>query len=150
MLGAAQREAQQGLLAVLGLPYDGTGDYPGGPSWPPAGEARHQPCRRLGLDPAGRAGAPDHEVGEGGDEVAGPSLVGAGDGLIEGDQNLGLLAGEEAVREDVALEAAQVAEADAVAFQGFGDEGTKRGAHGLTLLCRMGLTGLSAVWMERR
>jgi hypothetical protein len=38
--------------------------------------------------------------------------------LIEGDQNLGLLAGEKAVREDGALEAAQVAEADAVAFQG--------------------------------
>src|SRR5215203_1348444 len=130
MLGAAQREAQQGLLAVLGLPYDGTGDYPGGPSWPPAGEARHQPCRRLVLNPAGRAGAPDHEVGEGGDEVAGPSLVGAGDGLIEGDQNLSLLAGEEAVREDGALQAAQVAKADAVAFQGFADEGTKRRAHG--------------------
>jgi hypothetical protein len=134
---------------VLGLPDDRTGDHPGGPSWPSAGEARHQPCRRLGLDPARRAGAPDHEVGDG-DEVAGPSLVGAGDGLLEGDQNLGLLAGDKAVREDGALQAAQVAEADAVAFQGFGDEGTKRGAYGLTLLCRMGLTGLSAVWMERR
>ena len=45
------------------------------------------------------------------------SITGPGDGVIEGDQNLGLLAGEEAVREDVALEAVQVAEADAVAFQ---------------------------------
>src|SRR5215213_9677768 len=134
MLGAAQREAQQGLLAVLGLSYDRTGDHPGGPSWPSAGEARHQPFSRLGFDPAGRAGAPDHEVGDGGDEVAGPSLVGAGDGLIEGDQSLGLLAGDKAVREDGALQAAQVAEADAVEFQGFADEGTKRGAHGLTLL----------------
>src|SRR5829696_6685464 len=97
--------------------------------------------RAVRLDPAGRAGAPDHEVGEGGGEVAGPSLVGPGDGLIEGDQHLGLLAGEEAVREDGALQAAQVAEADPVAFQGFGDEGTKRGAQGLTLLCRMGFTG---------
>src|SRR5215207_1784062 len=73
--------------------------------------------------------------------VAGPSLVGPGDGLLKGDQHLGLLAGDKAVREDVALQAAQVAEADPVEFQGFGDEGTKRGAHGLTLLCRMGFTG---------
>jgi len=44
------------------------------------------------------------------------SITGPGDGVIEGDQNLGLLAGEEAVREDVALQATQVAEADPVAF----------------------------------
>jgi hypothetical protein len=45
------------------------------------------------------------------------------------------------VREDGALQAAQVAKADAVEFQGFGDEGAKRRAYGLTLLCRMGFTG---------
>jgi len=105
---------------VPGLPGDRPGDHPGGPSWPSAGKAGHQPCSCLGLDPAGRGGAPDHEVGEGGDEVAGPSPVGPGNGLIESDQNLGLLAGDKAVREDGALQAAQVAEADAIALQGQG------------------------------
>jgi len=40
--------------------------------------------------------------------------------VIEGDQHLGLLAGDRAVREDGALQAAQVAEADAIALQGQG------------------------------
>ena len=36
--------------------------------------------------------------------------------MIEGDQHLGLLAGDKAVREDGALQTAQVAEADAVQY----------------------------------
>jgi hypothetical protein len=53
---------------------------------------------------------------------------------IERDQNLGLLLRSDASREDVALEAPEIAEADALAVNGRTGEVAKRAAHAPSVL----------------
>src|SRR5829696_7012114 len=87
---------------------------------------RSEPSRRVRVDNAGWARAPDHEIHHHGHKPVGKGTVGPAHGLREGEEKLRFVAGADPIRKDVALEPLDVAEADAPRRLHFVSEGLKR------------------------
>ena len=97
---------------LLCLPLE-FGDEAARPRGPAAfGQGCGQPTTGLVVDPAGRAGAPHDEVGQGPDEPGGPGRMNAPRLPVEPDQDFGLFAGRNTVDKKIPLKDLDITLAD--------------------------------------
>src|SRR3954452_5113494 len=87
---------------------------------------RSEPSRRVCVDNAGRARAPDHEIHHHGHKPVGKGTIGPAHSLLDGEEKLRLVAAADSVRKDVALQPLDVAAADPAYFPNFVGEDLKR------------------------
>src|SRR5215207_11235290 len=113
-------------LGLVGLLLDFPGDTQGGPGRLPGEQEAVEPAARIGVDVARRALAPDHEIRDGSDQVIAPRAVAAADHPVEGEQKLDVVAGANAVRQDVALQTLHVTERNAALRDHLGVEFAKK------------------------
>jgi hypothetical protein len=73
---------------------------------------RREPSRRVRVDNAGRARAPDHEIHHHGRKPVGKGTIGPAHSPLKGEEKLRLVAAADPVWKDVALQLLDVAAAD--------------------------------------